>query len=75
VLRKLRIHLRTGQSLNDLARWLNPIIAGWMNYYGRYYRSALYPLLRRYKRSKRWWAGIQQREPGLFVHWRWARGC
>lgn len=90
-LRALRIHRRTDLSLDDLARWLNPIVAGWMNYYGRYYRSALHPLLRRvstylrrwagkkykrlrtYKRFKRWWTGLQDREPGLFAHWRWVR--
>jgi len=88
-LRELRIHRHTNLSLTELAGWLNPIIAGWMNYYGEYYRSALYPLLRRinaylkrwaakkykrlrtYKRFKRWWTGLQQREPGLFAHWRW----
>jgi len=32
-----------GLWLSDLARWPNPIVAGWMHYYGRYYRSALYP--------------------------------
>jgi RNA-directed DNA polymerase len=30
-----------------LARWIGPVISGWMHYYGRYYRSALYPLLAR----------------------------
>jgi hypothetical protein len=42
-LRSLRIHRRTDLSLDDLARWLNPIVAGWINYYGRYYRTALDP--------------------------------
>ncbi|MCA1709126.1 MAG: hypothetical protein LC808_39935, partial [Actinobacteria bacterium] len=28
-LRELRIHRRTDLSLDDLARWLNPIVAGW----------------------------------------------
>ncbi len=56
-LRELRIHRRTDLSLDDLARWLNPIIAGWMNYYGRYYRTALYPLLRRVSLYLRRWAG------------------
>jgi RNA-directed DNA polymerase len=56
-LRGLRIHRRTDLSLDDLARWLNPIVAGWMNYYGRYYRSALYPLLRRVSSYLRRWAG------------------
>jgi RNA-directed DNA polymerase len=46
-LRKMRIHRRTDLSLDDLARWLNPIASGWINYYGRFYRSALNPLLRR----------------------------
>ena len=35
VLRAMRIHRRTDLTLDDLARWLNPIVAGWMNYYGR----------------------------------------
>jgi hypothetical protein len=46
-LRKLRIHRRTDLSLDALARWLNPIVVGWMNYYGRFFRSQMYPLLRR----------------------------
>ena len=56
-LRELRIHRRTDLSLDDLARWLNPIIAGWMNYYGQHYRSALYPLLQRVNTYLRRWAG------------------
>ena len=55
-LRALRIHRHTDLSLNDLARWLNPIIAGWMNYYGRYYRSELEPLLQRVSTYLRRWA-------------------
>lgn len=45
--RSWRLHRRTPFSEQDLARWLNPIVSGWMNYYGRFYRSELYPLLRR----------------------------
>jgi len=30
--------------LQEIAAWVNPIMQGWMNYYGRYYRSALYPV-------------------------------
>jgi hypothetical protein len=33
--------------LAELAKTINPILAGWMHYYGRFYRSALYPLLMR----------------------------
>jgi hypothetical protein len=56
-LREMRIHRRTDLSLDDLARWLNPIVAGWINYYGRFYRSALNPLLRRVNAYVRRWAG------------------
>jgi RNA-directed DNA polymerase len=40
-----RLHNRTGQDLKDVARDINPIVRGWMNYYGRFYRSMMYPLL------------------------------
>ena len=56
-LRKMRIHRRTDLSLDDLARWLNPIVSGWINYYGRFYRSALNPLLRRINAYLRRWVG------------------
>lgn len=45
--RSWRLHLRTGHSFKDLARRINPIIAGWMQYYGAFYRSVLSPLLQR----------------------------
>ena len=56
-LRTMRIHRRTDLTLDDLAAWLNPIVAGWMRYYGRYYRSALDPLLLRVSFYLRRWAG------------------
>jgi RNA-directed DNA polymerase len=30
---------RHNQRLEDLARLVNPVVRGWLNYYGRYYRS------------------------------------
>lgn len=42
-----RLHRRTELSEADLARRINPIVRGWMNYYGAFYRSALHPLLAR----------------------------
>ena len=46
-LRSLRLHHCTGLSFHELARWINPIVRGWMLYYGQFYRSAMYPLLMR----------------------------
>jgi len=45
--RSWRLHLRTGHTFKDIARRINPIVAGWMQYYGAFYRSALSPLLQR----------------------------
>jgi RNA-directed DNA polymerase len=45
--RAWRLHLKTGRTLGDLAREINPIVRGWMQYYGAFYRSALHPLLQR----------------------------
>jgi group II intron reverse transcriptase/maturase len=89
--RRWRIHLRTRHSLDGLAELINPIVAGWMNYYGRFYRSAVHPLLlrintylmrwagrkykrlRNFRRFRKWWDRVLDRDPGLFTHWRWAR--
>jgi len=30
-----------------IAQMFNTIVQGWINYYGRFYKSTLYPLLRR----------------------------
>ncbi|MGC4857354.1 group II intron reverse transcriptase/maturase [Micromonospora sp. DT4] len=45
--RAWRIHLRIGHTFAELARKINPIVRGWLQYYGAYYRSALLPLLER----------------------------
>jgi group II intron reverse transcriptase/maturase len=37
----------TTLTLNGLAAWVNQIVPGWLNYYGRFYPTALRPLLRR----------------------------
>ena len=37
----MRIHRRTTLTLGELARWLNPIVSGWIQYYGRFYRTAM----------------------------------
>jgi RNA-directed DNA polymerase len=46
-IRSWRLHRRSRSTLADLARDINPIVRGWINYYGRFYPSALYPSLDR----------------------------
>ena len=40
---KLKAH--THLSLNELARWINPVVTGWINYYGKFCRSELHSVL------------------------------
>ena len=42
-----RLHLRTTRDLAELAEWMNPIIRGWMDYYGTFYRQEMRGLLLR----------------------------
>jgi group II intron reverse transcriptase/maturase len=44
--RRWRIHTRTTGNLEELAEWINPVVRGWMNYYGRFNRWEMYSLLR-----------------------------
>jgi len=46
-LRSWRINCRSDKTLTDLARMFNPVVQGWIDYYGRFYKSRLYPVLRR----------------------------
>lgn len=46
-MRSWKLHHKNTRTLDDLARWINPIVRGWMCYYGAFYRSALHPLLKR----------------------------
>ena len=45
-IRKWGIRKRSDKTLQEIARWYNPIIRGWINYYGKFYKSALYVVLR-----------------------------
>lgn len=40
-IRRWRLHWRSDLELEDLARWVQPTLNGWIRYYGRLYPSAL----------------------------------
>jgi len=48
--------LKLHPSLEDLARFINPVVRGWMNYYGRLYRSRCIQVLRRLNEALAQWA-------------------
>lgn len=55
-IRRLNIRNRTDLSLENIASICNPILRGWIAYYGRYYPSALYPLFGYFNRTLVAWA-------------------
>lgn len=64
---------RNNQRLEDLARLVNPSVRGWMNYYGRFYRSKCVQILRHLNRVLCKWARRKykrfRRKERAAVHW------
>ena len=56
MMRGWRLHLRSDKSLDDLSRMVDPILRGWVNYYTRYYKSAIYPTFRMFDLILMRWA-------------------
>jgi RNA-directed DNA polymerase len=54
-MRRWQINLRSDKAIDDLARMWNPVLRGWIQYFGRFYKSALYPVFRHFN--------------GLLVRW------
>src|SRR5664280_1353193 len=55
-IRQWRLQLKPDKTLEDISRMFNPVLRGWINYYGRFYKSALYPVLRHMNRALICWA-------------------
>jgi len=51
-----RMHLKPDKSIEDLSRMFNPIIRGWINYYGHFYKSRLHIVLRYINGCLVYWA-------------------
>jgi len=47
---------RTDLSLQQIAQMHNPVLRGWLEYYGRFYRSAIHPVLRHFNKTLVAWA-------------------
>lgn len=64
---------RHHQRLEDLARLTHPSVRGWLNYYGRYYRSKGVPVLRHLNAALAAWARRKykrfRRRARASLHW------
>ena len=71
--RRWSLHQRSDKALEDLARMFNSHIRGWINDYGRFYPSALYPTLRHIDASLARWAERKfkslRRHKTRAIHW------
>ena len=70
-IRRWRLHRKTGASLQELAAWLNPIIRGWTNYYGRFTRSVFTRILVRINTYLMRWARRKFKLRGYRALARW----
>jgi RNA-directed DNA polymerase len=59
--------------LEELSQATNVVLRGWINYYGKYYRSALYPTFKSLNRIMTKWAMRKyrrfRRRPKKAMYW------
>lgn len=55
-MRSWRFGNKSDKTLEDISRMFNPILRGWLNYYGRYYKSGMYCIFRHFNRILVKWA-------------------
>ena len=55
-IRSWRIQCRSDKSLDDIARMFRANLSGWLSYYGKYYKSGMYPTFRAFNRRLVRWA-------------------
>lgn len=64
---------RSNQRLEDLVRLVDPYVRGWMNYYGRFYRSKCVQVLRKLNEALAAWARRKfkrfRRRERASAHW------
>jgi RNA-directed DNA polymerase len=64
---------RNNQSLEELAKLIDPAVRGWMNYYGRYYRTKCIAVLQHINEALARWARWKfkrlRRRKTASIHW------
>ena len=55
-MRSWNVQLRSDKTLEDISHMFNPILRGWLNYYGKYYKSEVYCIYRHFNSILTRWA-------------------
>jgi RNA-directed DNA polymerase len=77
-IRKSCVRKRTDMSFEDISKIFNPVLRGWINYYGRFYGSGMYAVLNHFNQTLVTWADesirssvdIKQELENLWSDWR-----
>jgi len=67
-IRGWHVHLMPDKTIEDISRRFNPVIRGWVNYYGSFYKSELYPVFWHLDRALVRW--VRQKYKKLNSHQR-----
>lgn len=74
-IRSWKLSRQTPASIDELAVHYNPVLRGWLNYYGRFYKSALARVFDRFEAALARWARRKYkklaRHPGRSFLWIW----
>lgn len=89
-MKSLMREVKPNDSLESIAKKINPIYRGWENYYGKFYNSSLWTVVqyinlqlmiwakrkheqlgRHWRKVRKWLDRRRDKEPTLFVHWKW----
>ena len=54
--RSWKLQLKAEKDIKDLSNMFNPVIQGWINYYGKFYKSEMYSALRHINKALIMWA-------------------
>lgn len=72
-IRRYKINLRSDKTIEDISHLIGPLLRGWVNYYGSYYKSALSPFFEQVNRRLERWAMRKykklRRKPKKARHW------
>ena len=72
-MRRWHLPRRSDKAIDDLARMWNPVLRGWIQFYGRFYKSALYSVFRHFNDLLVRWAMRKykrlRRHRRRAIHW------